>query len=58
MSAPADPNKPDYLDKAVDAIQKKTGTTQSRSTNEKITDTLRGFYEKITGKKVSPKISN
>jgi hypothetical protein len=34
---------------ALDFIEKKTGHTMSRDTNEKITDGARGFYEKQTG---------
>ncbi|KAI9052624.1 hypothetical protein LZ554_003966 [Drepanopeziza brunnea f. sp. 'monogermtubi'] len=48
----------DYGDKALDFIEKKTGHQMGAGTNEKITDGLRGFYEKNTGKKVDPKWSN
>ncbi|KXT08234.1 hypothetical protein AC579_80 [Pseudocercospora musae] len=69
MSAPAgQPGAPkeDYLDKAVDSIEKKIGqstghpvdTNKYRDKNEKFTDKLRGFFEKKTGKKVPDKISN
>ncbi|KAI9678403.1 MAG: hypothetical protein M1829_002001 [Trizodia sp. TS-e1964] len=43
---------------ALEAAEKKMGMKQSRETNEKITDFLRTCYEKVTGKKVSAKISN
>ncbi|KAJ3972219.1 hypothetical protein EV361DRAFT_798508 [Lentinula raphanica] len=39
----------DYGDKALDFIEKKTGHTLNRDTNEKITDGLRNQYEKMTG---------
>jgi len=48
----------DYADKGLDVIEKKFGHTQSRNTNEKITDGARNLFEKVTGKKVSEKISN
>ncbi|KAJ4392771.1 hypothetical protein N0V91_011266 [Didymella pomorum] len=54
----------DYLDKAFAAGAKKFGGAQgqkianNRGMSEKITDGLRGAYEKITGKKVNPKYSN
>lgn len=48
--------KEDYVDKGLDAGEKKFGMHQSRETNEKITDTGRGLYEKQTGKKVSDKV--
>ncbi|KAF2433723.1 hypothetical protein EJ08DRAFT_694208 [Tothia fuscella] len=50
--------KDDYGDKALSMGQKKLGMKENKALNEKITDTLRGFYEKFTGKKVSSKISN
>ena len=34
---------------ALDFIEKKTGHTMGRDTNEKVTDGARGFYEKQTG---------
>lgn len=37
---------------------KKSGHTMDRNTSEKITDGARGMFEKVTGKKVDPKISN
>eukprot|EP00249_Psilotum_nudum_P036583 c8094_g1_i1 orf=74-316(+) len=55
---PADGQKEDYVDKGMDAVQKKFGFQQSRETNERITDAGRDMYEKQTGKKVSDKISN
>jgi len=48
----------DYLDKAADAVANKLGKPQSRGTMEKITDGIRTAFEKVTGKKVSSKISN
>ncbi|KAI1857265.1 uncharacterized protein JN550_013348 [Neoarthrinium moseri] len=53
-------NKPDIGDKVFGGILKKTGhdSQVSESNREKITDGVRGFYEKTTGKKVNPKISN
>ncbi|KUJ21494.1 uncharacterized protein LY89DRAFT_681985, partial [Mollisia scopiformis] len=39
----------DYGDKGLDFIEKKTGHTMGRDTNEKITDGARGLYEKATG---------
>ncbi|KAJ3768380.1 hypothetical protein FB446DRAFT_279280 [Lentinula raphanica] len=48
----------DYGDKALDFIEKKTGHTLNRDTNEKITDGLRNQYEKMTGKTVPSKVSN
>ncbi|KAI9687624.1 MAG: hypothetical protein M1822_002234 [Bathelium mastoideum] len=50
--------KEDYLDKALDAIEKKTGHVLSRDTNEKITDKARELFEKSTGKHVPEKFSN
>ncbi|KAK3621198.1 hypothetical protein LTR56_017146 [Elasticomyces elasticus] len=56
----------DYLDKALDAVEKKVGTASGhpmdsnkmRGTNEKITDKIRGYLEKVTGKKAPAKFSN
>jgi len=48
----------DYGDKGLDFVEKKTGHTLGRNTNEKITDGARNMYEKATGKTVNPKISN
>ncbi|MCJ1292464.1 hypothetical protein MMC34_004015 [Xylographa carneopallida] len=54
----------DYLDKALDAVEKKFGgakygdPSRNRAMNEKITDAIRNFFEKITGKKVPAKFSN
>ncbi|KAL8741448.1 MAG: hypothetical protein Q9190_005948 [Brigantiaea leucoxantha] len=68
MSAPGD--KPDYLDKALDAAEKKIpgkagerfqgpdAAKKNRAMNEKITDALRKGFEKLTGKKVPSKVSN
>ncbi|ROV96094.1 hypothetical protein VSDG_05055 [Cytospora chrysosperma] len=50
--------KEDYVDKAFDMGAKKSGRTVPRDTAEKITDGARGMFEKVTGKKVSDKISN
>ncbi|EDU49358.1 hypothetical protein PtrSN002B_002707 [Pyrenophora tritici-repentis] len=63
MSAPQQGNQ-DYLDKAFSAGAKKFGGAQgqkiagNRGMSEKITDGMRKAYEKVTGKKVSTKISN
>ncbi|TKA78985.1 hypothetical protein B0A55_02566 [Friedmanniomyces simplex] len=56
----------DYLDKALDMVEKKFGqatghpmdTNKMRGTNEKITDKIRFYIEKITGKKMPAKWSN
>ncbi|RDW84831.1 hypothetical protein BP6252_02421 [Coleophoma cylindrospora] len=48
----------DYGDKGLDFLEKKTGHTMGRDTNEKITDGARNLYEKATGSKVDPKYSN
>ncbi|KAF2723493.1 hypothetical protein K431DRAFT_282945 [Polychaeton citri CBS 116435] len=56
----------DYFDKALDAVEKKAGQmtghnidpNKYREKNEKLTDKLRGFFEKKTGKKVPSKFSN
>lgn len=48
--------KEDYADKGLDQIEKRAGMSQSRETNEKITDAGRGMYEKSTGSKVSDKV--
>ena len=37
---------------------KKSGHNVDKNTSEKITDGARGLFEKATGKKVDPKISN
>ncbi|KAF2207372.1 hypothetical protein CERZMDRAFT_107808 [Cercospora zeae-maydis SCOH1-5] len=58
--------KEDYLDKAVDAAEKKLGNMTGhhvdpqkyRAQNEKFTDKLRGFFESKTGKKLPNKFSN
>ncbi|KAH7406732.1 hypothetical protein DE146DRAFT_753286 [Phaeosphaeria sp. MPI-PUGE-AT-0046c] len=56
--------KEDYLDKAFGAGAKKFGGAQgqkiagNRAMSEKITDGMRKAFEKVTGKKVSSKISN
>ena len=56
--------KQDYLDKAFAAGAKKFGGAQgqkvanNRAMSEKITDGIRKAFEKVTGKKVSSKISN
>jgi len=48
----------DYGDKGLDFVEKKTGHSMGRSTNEKITDGARGMFEKATGKQVPEKYSN
>ncbi|EKG12204.1 hypothetical protein MPH_10687 [Macrophomina phaseolina MS6] len=54
----------DYLDKGLDAAEKKYGgswgqdTQKHRAMNEKITDGVRGKFESATGKNVPDKISN
>ncbi|OBT79385.1 hypothetical protein VF21_01990 [Pseudogymnoascus sp. 05NY08] len=48
----------DYGDKAFAAISSKSGHTFSADQSEKITDGIRGAYEKATGNKVDPKYSN
>ncbi|KAH7378673.1 hypothetical protein BKA66DRAFT_466428 [Pyrenochaeta sp. MPI-SDFR-AT-0127] len=54
----------DYLDKAFQTGAKKFGGAQgqkiagNRAMSEKITDGIRKAFEKVTGKKVSSKISN
>jgi len=48
----------DYGDKALDFLEQKSGHKLGAGTNEKITDGARGMYEKATGQKVNPKISN
>ncbi|PHH87155.1 hypothetical protein CDD83_9245 [Cordyceps sp. RAO-2017] len=50
--------KMDYVDKAFDQATKKSGHQMDRNTQEKITDAGRTAYEKATGSKVNPKISN
>ncbi|TVY26225.1 hypothetical protein LHYA1_G004928 [Lachnellula hyalina] len=42
----------------LDFVEKKSGHTIGRDTNEKITDGARGLYEKATGSQVNPKYSN
>ncbi|KAF1914814.1 hypothetical protein BDU57DRAFT_520010 [Ampelomyces quisqualis] len=57
-------DKQDPLDKAFGAGAKKFGGAHgqkiagNRGLSEKITDGMRKAFEKVTGKKVSPKISN
>ncbi|KAG9780050.1 hypothetical protein KCU88_g3849, partial [Aureobasidium melanogenum] len=51
----------DYLDKGLDAVEKKYGggkidPAKQRSTNEKITDKARGLVEKATGKDIPDKL--
>ncbi|KAI9825379.1 MAG: hypothetical protein M1819_000545 [Sarea resinae] len=48
----------DYVDKGVDAFEKKEGLPDNRQTNEKVTDKARGLFEKATGKDVPSKLSN
>ncbi|KAG7410727.1 hypothetical protein ACKAV7_010701 [Fusarium commune] len=51
-------NQEDYVDKGVDFLNKKAGMNISRDNQEKATDFARSQYEKSTGNKVDPKISN
>ncbi|KAF4943551.1 hypothetical protein FGADI_13342 [Fusarium gaditjirri] len=51
-------NQEDYVDKGVDFLNKKAGFNISRDNQEKATDFARSQYEKSTGNKVDPKISN
>ncbi|KAF5662279.1 hypothetical protein FCIRC_11577 [Fusarium circinatum] len=51
-------NQEDYVDKGVDFLNKKGGFNISRDNQEKATDFARSQYEKQTGNKVDPKISN
>ncbi|KAL9100440.1 MAG: hypothetical protein Q9163_004185 [Psora crenata] len=59
MSAPTNPNDRDYLDKGLDAAQKKYGgqrfadPNKNRAMNEKITDFIRKQFEKITGRSLA-----
>ncbi|KFG78355.1 hypothetical protein MANI_017207 [Metarhizium anisopliae] len=48
----------DYVDKAFGMAASKSGHNIDRNTQEKITDAGRTAYEKATGSKVNPKISN
>ncbi|KKY14701.1 hypothetical protein UCDDS831_g08100 [Diplodia seriata] len=54
----------DYLDKGLDAAEKKWGgsmgedTQKHRAVNEKITDGIRDKFESATGKDVPDKFSN
>ncbi|KFX95133.1 hypothetical protein O988_05958 [Pseudogymnoascus sp. VKM F-3808] len=48
----------DYGDKAFGMLSKKSGHNFSPDQSEKITDGIRGAYEKATGNKVDPKYSN
>ncbi|KAJ6556056.1 hypothetical protein B0H19DRAFT_1151859 [Mycena capillaripes] len=48
----------DYVDKGLDAVEKKEGIPDNRGVNEKITDGARGEFENVTGDNVSSKISN
>ncbi|GJN71446.1 hypothetical protein VFPFJ_02103 [Purpureocillium lilacinum] len=50
--------KEDYVDKAFAFASSKSGHNISREQQEKITDGGRSAYEKATGSKVDPKISN
>ncbi|KJX99727.1 hypothetical protein TI39_contig353g00041 [Zymoseptoria brevis] len=50
--------KQDYGDKAFDTISKKAGHDFTPEQDEKITDGLRGAYEKFSGSKVNEKYSN
>ncbi|POR39725.1 Uncharacterized protein TPAR_00087 [Tolypocladium paradoxum] len=55
---PQEGQKQDYVDKAFDFLSKKSGHKLDPNVQEKITDGGRTAYEKATGKKVDPKISN
>ncbi|KAF4951886.1 hypothetical protein FSARC_12792 [Fusarium sarcochroum] len=48
----------DYVDKAASFVSNKAGINVSRDNQEKATDFARGQYEKSTGSKIDPKISN
>lgn len=60
----------DYLDKALEAIEKKIpgkagarfqgpdASQKNRAMNEKITDAIRKGIEKLTGRKMPSKVSN
>ncbi|KAJ6453357.1 hypothetical protein C8R45DRAFT_1039254 [Mycena sanguinolenta] len=54
----AQPGQEDYVDKGLDAFERKEGFTENRATNEKITDAARGAFEKVTGRDVPSKVSN
>ncbi|KAF4473196.1 hypothetical protein FAGAP_13378 [Fusarium agapanthi] len=51
-------NQEDYVDKGIDFLNKKGGFNISRDNQEKASDFARSQYEKQTGNKVDPKISN
>ncbi|KAF7986695.1 hypothetical protein HWV62_12711 [Athelia sp. TMB] len=51
-SAPAAADKGDYLDQAVAMATGKAGHATDRKTTEKISDAIRGFFKKFTGKDV------
>ncbi|KAF9073424.1 hypothetical protein BDP27DRAFT_1417255 [Rhodocollybia butyracea] len=53
-----DQQSEDYGDKGLDMLEKKTGHSMSKETNEKITDSAREGIEKVTGKQVPSKWSN
>ncbi|KAI1640823.1 hypothetical protein F4809DRAFT_353837 [Biscogniauxia mediterranea] len=50
--------KSDFGDKAAEFMSKKAGVNTTADQREKATDSLRGAYEKSSGKQVNPKISN
>ncbi|CAF9923515.1 MAG: hypothetical protein HETSPECPRED_005343 [Heterodermia speciosa] len=59
MSGQAGGQQEDYLDKGLDAAEKKFGQgkidpAKQRSLNEKITDKATGFFEKATGYAINP----
>ncbi|MCJ1295136.1 hypothetical protein MMC34_006697 [Xylographa carneopallida] len=59
----ANAGQEDYLDKGLDAAEKKFGQgkvdpTKERGVNEKVTDKARGLFEKATGKDIPAKFSN
>ncbi|KAJ6463610.1 hypothetical protein C8R47DRAFT_1225098 [Mycena vitilis] len=58
MSTQGNQGGEDYVDKGLDAVEKKEGLPDNRAVNEKITDGARNEFENVTGDDVSSKISN
>ncbi|KAJ7659249.1 hypothetical protein DFH06DRAFT_1195358 [Mycena polygramma] len=58
MSTQGNQGGEDYVDKGLDAVEKKEGLPDNRAVNEKITDGARDEFENVTGDNVSSKISN
>ncbi|KAJ7199367.1 hypothetical protein GGX14DRAFT_467891 [Mycena pura] len=58
MSTQGTQGNEDYVDKGLDAFEKKEGLPDNRGMNEKITDGARSAFENVTGQNVSSKISN